>query len=104
MSGMWSRHSDGSPARPTGTTLLREKPAWFAVVLQVQEGRNRVVGDEVGQVTKMRGHIAAHKTCSVHGDNGCELQGETGSKTREQEKRELKKELSEELQESVSHL
>jgi hypothetical protein len=35
----------------------------------------------------MRGHIA-NRSCSIHGDNGCEIQGEAGSITRAKEKRE----------------
>jgi hypothetical protein len=44
-------------------------------------------------MTKMRGHIAARKSCCIHGDNGCEMQGEAGSQTRAQEKREAEREL-----------
>jgi hypothetical protein len=44
-------------------------------------------------MTKMRGHIVPRKSCRLHGDNGCEMQGEAGSQTRAQEKRETERGL-----------
>jgi hypothetical protein len=31
---------------------------------------------------------AAHRSCRIHGDNGCELQGEAGPRTRVLDKRD----------------
>lgn len=49
-------------------------------------------------MSKMRGHIASGHSCPIHGDNGCEIQGEAGSLERAGEKRRLNKEIEEELE------
>jgi hypothetical protein len=41
----------------------------------------------------LRGRRAAHRSCRIHGDNGCEIQGEAGPVTRALEKRRWKTEV-----------
>jgi hypothetical protein len=48
-------------------------------------------------MSKMRGHIA-NRSCAIHGDNGCEIQGAVGSITRSEEKRQAMVEIEQELQ------
>jgi hypothetical protein len=50
-------------------------------------------------MSRMRGHIAK-RSCAIHGDNGCEIQGDAGSITRSEEKRQTADEIEQELQES----
>ena len=43
---------------------------------------------------KMRGHIARGRSCSTHGDNGCEIRGCAGSLERCDEKRLTEREIA----------
>jgi hypothetical protein len=49
-------------------------------------------------MSRMRGHIAK-RSCDIHGDNVCEVQGDAGSITRSEEKRRTADEIDQELQE-----
>lgn len=43
---------------------------------------------------KLRGHIAKGRSCWLHGDNGCENQGQAGSISRAKEKAQVKQEVN----------
>lgn len=41
---------------------------------------------------------AAHRSCRVHGDNGCENQGEAGPRTRAQERRAARRDIDQQTE------